>query len=269
MADDVKTVFSENVAEIAANAFLTENVGLDLFMGADIESVLSARAQVIYQDVEDSDYSGAAISFRQQNFVVLNTWQPLRARYYSAAHELWHLALQAELFGPENKKIMAQVQLPLFDMERAADHFAAAVMMPKEAMLATWSKYVGLQPSPDKQVAQAGIVRIANISSMPYVAVARRLKELGLLLSKSLVKLSESDWRDYVRHSNFPPSSLDQAVHFKKFAGMAELINQLVTKQQITLTKAASLAAHTEPQLAVDLLNRRQEQVDRLSEDNV
>ena len=39
MADDVKTVFSENIAEIAANAFLTENFGLDIFMGADIESV--------------------------------------------------------------------------------------------------------------------------------------------------------------------------------------------------------------------------------------
>jgi len=268
MVNDAAMVFSENIAEIAANAFLKDNFGLDIFIGADIESVLSERAQIIYQDIDDPKYSGAAVSFRHKNFIVLNTCQSLRARYYSAAHELWHLALKAELFGSESKKISAQVQLPLFDSERAADHFAAAVMMPKEAMQVTWSKYVGLQSAPDRQTAQAAVIRIANMSSMPYVAVARRLKELGLLLNKNLTKLSENDWVDYVQHSSFPPSSLDRAVRFKKFTGLAELVTKLAEKQQLTLADGASLLARVDPELAADFLDRRQEQIDRFSEES-
>ncbi|MCE6030392.1 ImmA/IrrE family metallo-endopeptidase [Lactiplantibacillus pentosus] len=255
---------AESVAENIASTFLTNYFGSDIFIGADIERILAEQANIIYQDVADPKYSGAAVSYKGTHFIALNTHQTLRARYASAAHELWHLGLDTNLFGDSHSKALKITTTPDFDTERAADHFAAAVMMPKDAIIRTWYKYVHNYSKPNRQLAQTAIIRVANVSSMPYEAVARRLSELDLLLSTSLVRLTEDEWQAIVSASSFPPSPLDQVVPFKKFSHYSTVVNQLVDHQQLSLLEAAQLLTYADPTVAKNFLERRQALVNKL-----
>ncbi|WBS98842.1 ImmA/IrrE family metallo-endopeptidase [Lacticaseibacillus paracasei] len=254
---------SESVAEDLAGTFLTTYFGSDIFISSDIERILAEKVNVIYQDIDDAKYSGAFISYKGAHFIALNTHQTPRARYYSAAHELWHLVMGSDLFGAENKQYKELIALPGFDTERAADHFAAAIMMPKDAMIKTWNQFVSNQAEPTVAVAQNAIVRIANVSSMPYEAVTRRLSELGLLLDTRLAKLTDTEWQDFVNHSSFPPSPLDKVEPFKKFSRLTQIVNALVDKKQLSLVEAAQLTTYADPTAATDYLNKRQEIIDR------
>lgn len=60
-----------------------------------------------------------------KHIIAINTNQPLRVRYYSAAHELWHLQFESGQIAIGEKQI---------DQERAADHFAAVVMLPSNLL---------------------------------------------------------------------------------------------------------------------------------------
>ena len=65
-------------------------------------------------------------SFKGKAYLhAINTNQPLRVRYYSAAHELWHLRTESGEIAIGEKQI---------DQERAADHFAAVVMLPSNLL---------------------------------------------------------------------------------------------------------------------------------------
>ena len=57
------TFLSESVAEDLAETFLINYFGCDLFIIADIERVLAEQVNIGYQDFDDSNYSGAAISY--------------------------------------------------------------------------------------------------------------------------------------------------------------------------------------------------------------
>lgn len=262
--------YSESVAENAASTFLTNHFGSDIFIGADIEQIIEETTNLIYQDIDDSDYSGASITYRGQHFIVINTHQSLRSRYYSAAHELWHLAMGTDLLGSESKQFQDQASLPNFDTERAADHFAAAIMLPKEAMINTWNKYVKNKAEPNVEVAKQAVIRIANVSSMPYTAVARRLEELNLLLSTQLVKWEEKNWLEYLLSSHFPPSALDQKGNntFDKFSHFSKVVDRLVSDQQLSLMDAARLLTHSDPSRATYYLDERKKIVAQLEEDS-
>lgn len=48
---------------------------------------------LVYKNIEDGAFFGAAVTHQSgDKFVVLNTHHPLRTRYFTAAHELWHLS---------------------------------------------------------------------------------------------------------------------------------------------------------------------------------
>ncbi|BDZ30476.1 ImmA/IrrE family metallo-endopeptidase [Lactiplantibacillus sp. WILCCON 0030] len=260
--------FSEMVAEYAANSFLIDNVGLDLFIGADIEKFIAQNAQVIYQNIDDANFSGALIHYRGKVFVALNTNQSLRMRYYSAAHEMCHLAFTKSLFGSDSKKLNDMALSASFDEERAADHFAAAVMLPKDAVTKIWDKYVQNQPEPPLTMVKEAVIRIANVSSVPYTAVFRRLTELNLLSNHQLIKWDETHWQTYLAQSDFPPSLLDQKIPFKQFSGLADFVQAMVETHQMTFMEAANLLTDSDPQRALKYLNLRQEQVERLASED-
>ena len=258
------TFLSESVAQDLAETFLSNYFGSDLFISADIERTLAEQVNVIYQDIEDPDYSGAAISYKGVHFIALNTHQTLRNRYYSAAHELWHLVVGSNLFSIDHTKYQKLINLPEFNTERAADHFAAAIMMPRDVMIRTWNRYIQNQASPNADMITDAIIRIANVSSMPYAAVTRRLSELDLLGNKKIAKLTDADWQKLVDNSSFPPSPLDKIEPFKKFSRLTHVVNQLVQQKQLSLLEAAQLTTYADPDTATHYLNKRQELVNHL-----
>ena len=259
---------SEVIADNAADVFLKENVGSDIFIGSDVENLIAKTAQVIYQNIDDPKFLGALINYKDKCFVVLNTHQDLRARYYSAAHEMWHLALEGSMLGRQSEVIKTAATQEDFDNERAADHFAAALMLPEKIVVNTWYKYVQQQEVPNPALAKEAVVRIAEVSSMPYEAVCRRLDELHLLMSRDLLRWTREEWMAYLEQAGFPPSPLDNAANFKQFAGLSSFIKKQVDKGQMTLMEAANFLTNSDPKQAINYLKLRKEKAERqLSED--
>jgi len=254
---------SEAIADNAANAFLEENIGSNIFIGSDIENLISKNAQVIYQDINDPKFFGALINYKDKRFIVLNTHQDLRARYYSAAHEMWHLALASSMFGRQSESIKYIADKEDFNNERAADRFAAALMLPKIIVGNTWHKYVQQQGVPNPKLAKEAVIRIANVSSMPYEAVCRRLNELDLLVSRELLNWHREQWVTYLDQAGFPPSPLDKSSNFKQFADLSAFIKKQVDKKQMTFMEAANFLTNSDPDQAINYLKLRKEKVER------
>lgn len=259
-----QTRFSEKVAEGAAVVFLKENIGSEIFIGADIESLIARNAQVVYQNIDDPSFFGALVVYKGKRFVILNTHQDLRARYYSAAHEMWHLALASAMFGEQSEVIKHSTVAVDFDSERAADHFAAALMLPQATVMNTWNKYVQNQEAPTEQAIKEIVVRIANLAAMPYVAVCRRLSELELPVPRTVVNWNQHKWQLYLKQSAFPPSPLDEAVGFEKFAGLSEFVKKQIDHKQMTLVEAANFLTNADPNQAIQYLKKRKEKINRL-----
>lgn len=124
---------------------------------------------------------------------MLNTYQPLRTRYYTAAHELWHV-MNFEHLLPEQ-----------LDTERAADRFAAALMMPRQIIRLLWPK---LKKTLKESKA---VLVIADMAAVPYEAVARRVNELELPITKELLKLTDAEWKEQRSKFTLPASPFDDA----------------------------------------------------------
>lgn len=246
---------SEMTAESAAMNFLTEYIGDEVFLGSQIEHILAENAYVIYQEVDDTAYFGAALHVADKHLIAINTKQVLRTRYYSAAHELWHLLYESgKVLTPEDVEL---------DQERAADRFAAAVMIPKNLLKNL------LQHSGKEQDAVT-IIGIADMSAVPYVAVVRRIHELGIeiQLPKKIPLDSDDDWIKLRSELGVPPSPLDQSFPFTEFRALTDKVTKLVNAKEITLEVAANLVKHVDPVLSNNYWDERQKMVESLDDED-
>lgn len=221
---------AEKVAEVYAGSFLQEAIGHDIFIGSHIERLLADKVNLIYQYVEDENYFGAAIQHQNgKQFVVLNTFHSLRTRYFTAAHELWHLS-EGSLLQDED-----------FDHERAADRFAAAIMLPKELTKQLWNKF-------KKQDDETAILKIADLADVPYVAVVRRLKELGENVPSK--KITEMEWLEKRSELGFPISSSDYSSKETRFVAYEHAVRENVEKNGLDILTAANKLSKFAPKLA-------------------
>lgn len=238
-----------SVAEKQANHFLASHFGDWIFIGASIEIVVTAQAVVIYQDVADPDYFGATIHTNDISQIAINTHQRLRDRYYSVAHELWHLLVLTNQIPTE--------QVSQLNDERAADHFAATVMLPEMLVKRYWHT---TKQRADFDPALA-IIQLADLSAMPYVAITRRLHELGFRLPAHLQTLTEAEWVAKRELAGLAPSPLDVAQPHIGFAAMKKLVLQKLKQHRLTLEAAATILTHVEPELAASLWVQRRQQL--------
>ena len=243
---------AEKIAEQYAVYFMQGHLGNEFFLGSTIEQILAEKAFIIYQNVDDLSYFGAAIHLLDKHLIAINTAQTLRLRYYSAAHELWHLQFESG-------------DIPLadfnnFDHERAADHFAVSIMLP-EGLVRT------LCYNLDDPIEQL-IIKIADFSAMPYEAVARRMKEIGQKIPKAIIERTEEDWRLLRQALGFPPSPLDRPNPFEQFSAFSKEIQKQVDSNQLTLEMAANLSKHIDPKQAASYWNQRQRLIDDWDSDD-
>lgn len=221
---------AEKVAEVYAASFLQDAIGHDIFIGSHIERLLADKVNLIYQYVEDESYYGAAIQHQNgEKFVVLNTFHSLRTRYFTAAHELWHLS-EGSLMQDGN-----------FDHERAADRFAAAIMLPKELTKQLWNKF-------KKQDDEVAILKIADLADVPYVTVVRRLSELGENVPTK--KMTEMEWLDKRSELGFPISVSDYSSKDTRFVAYENAVKESVEKKGLDMLIAANKLSKFAPKLA-------------------
>ena len=224
MTESIAALFAEQTAAKFLSATPT-NGG---FIGADIERLLAERATVIYRDVADDSYYGALIQLKQQNFAILNTAQPLRQRYYHAAHTLWDL-------------IATSYQSNV----TARTTFTTAIMLPARHTVATWHRLQRKSSSPE-----TALLRLADQTTMPYHVVAQRLAALHLLMPDDLLYRSETDWLAWrTAHHNFP-SALDRPLHMVHFDRLTTDVMRYLEHDQLTTNDAAQLLHNANPDLA-------------------
>ncbi|MDF2650827.1 MAG: hypothetical protein K0Q73_6632 [Paenibacillus sp.] len=235
---------AEKVAEVYAASFLEDAIGHDIFIGSHIERLLSDKVHIIYQFVEDEEYFGAAITHQNgDQFVALNTFHSLRTRYFTAAHELWHLSEGS------------QMQDDAFDHERAADRFAAAIMLPKVLTKQVWHKFKNFYGD------ELAILQIADLSDVPYVTVVRRLNELGENVTSN--KLTELEWLARRNELGLPVSASDRSSPDARFIAYENVVKENVDQNELDILTAANKLSRFSPKLAEqyqhDALTMRQE----------
>ncbi|MEK4854668.1 ImmA/IrrE family metallo-endopeptidase [Paenibacillus sp. FSL M7-0896] len=223
---------SEQMGENFAYEVLTEQIGALTFIGSGVEEKLREHASVIYQNIPDPLFFGATVSFDDDKYVMLNTYQPLRTRYYTAAHELWHV-LNFEQLLPQQ-----------LDVERAADRFAAALMMPRQIIRLVWPKLKKKFKEPK------AILMIADMASVPYEAVARRVNELELPISTEVLKLTDTEWKEQRSASSLPTSPFDEAYIEESFERYTNVVASVLEQGKLSSLEAANLLAHIAPEQA-------------------
>lgn len=235
---------AEAIAEAFAADFLEETTGATIFIGSHIERILASKAKIIYQYVEDPKYFGAAISHHSgDHFIALNTFHPLRIRYFTAAHELWHLSEASQLQDED------------FDHERAADRFAAAIMLPKAITKDLWPKFKKLYE------AKEALIHLADLSEAPYETVVRRLKELDM--SVSGMNFSEDEWKSERKRLDLPESALDFSQRIERFVAYEHVLEEAIGKKSIGPLLASNKLAKYNSQLARTL---QEQEVERIKE---
>lgn len=223
---------AEKTAEAFAASFLNDTFGYDLFLGSQIERILGEKVQLIYKIIDDDSFYGAAITHEVgEKFVVLNTTHALRMRYFTAAHELWHLSEASKM------------QRDDFDHERAADRFAASLMLPKPLIKSLWKKF-------KKQLnEEQAILYIADLSAVPYKAVERRIKEIDEVIK---VCHTEEEWKILRETYGLPLSPLDMPILENKFTAYKKQVQLHIQKGLDPLTasnKLVGFAPHISEQL--------------------
>lgn len=225
---------SEQVGEAFAGQFLTDHFGAEIFIGPGIELKLQEISHVIFQDVPDNEYFGATVNVdSEQVFVAINTRQPLRIRYFTVAHEFWHLLGYKEVISEE------------IDHERAADRFAAAVMMPASLVRLLWGR---LKQDFGEEKA---IIMIADMAAAPYEAVARRILELKLSKSRRLIAIKEKEWISLRKAHHLANSPLDEPFPIKSFSKYESVIAEAVEKRLLNKAEASGKLAQISPETAI------------------
>lgn len=243
-------IIVDAVAENLAQAFLDGYLGFNMFIGGDIEQVLANKTNIIYRDIDDPAVFGAAITYKNKHFVMLNTHQMLRVRYYTAARELWHLATFQSIFGSDNQAVIDLAQNRDLDLTGASDHFAKTLMLPKAAVKRAWSQYVDNEQAPSLELVQNAIIRIADLAAMPYDIVVSRLDELGLLFDKKLLKWTFIEWQACRATSAFVRTPLDEAIPFNKFPRLSNIVTFMQAQKSLGAIEAAELLANADPEKA-------------------
>ncbi len=232
---------TDRVGEAFALQVLSEHFGAEIFIGASVELKVEELASVVYKQMQDPAFYGATVTIERDNrkYVVLNTDQALRLRYFTAAHELWHVL-----------DIHSMVKDDI-DQERAADRFAAALMLPESLV-----RSIGRSIQGDQEDVKRVVIRLADISSAPYVAVAKRLVELNLTKNQSLSDYSEEAWLTIRKELNIVESPLDRPLAINQFSDYEKRLERQVENGAINHLDLSKKLAQLSPLKAAEHAER-------------
>lgn len=211
-----------NQAEMLADQYLKDLGMINEFTGPALESIVKQQGiELMYKYIKDSDFYGFAAKGKGHRFIGINTFHTVRTRVFDIAHELWHLYDRKEEYVDTSNYSQSEA-------ERAADHFAASLLLPNvkvESLYKNYKKEGWDEPSI--------LFVIADLSYCPYLTVYWRLKELELPVSQIDIALkavpSGSDTenrfillRENEGLTNSPLDKSDQLTDFPSLRQLAE-----------------------------------------------
>lgn len=161
-------------------------------IGVQILSILGRYARVIYYPLgKDAPWGFTRISGSRNDsalekpFVAINTSIPVDCQVFAAAHELYHIwyeqnpdILPSDLLDENNKETN----------EKKANRFAAEFLV-DEVMLRQEIEIYKI-----KKITIKSVLQMADLFTVPYQAMVKRLNETGLIGKEETKKLlSESN----------------------------------------------------------------------------
>ncbi|MCZ0936095.1 MAG: XRE family transcriptional regulator [Gemmatimonadetes bacterium] len=167
---------------------------------AKLRSAMESRASILVLEVDTPlGVSGAASRVPGLSCVLVNRNDPARRRNFDLAHELFHL-LTWDTMPPERTE---NVSVPRtgkgWRVERLAENFAAAVLMPEKILRRRWKR-----PSGETGTHQR-INEIADDFRVSGTACKWRLHNAGLLSRSDLAEIDDRRLVANGRSTDAPP----------------------------------------------------------------
>lgn len=153
---------------------------------ATLRPAMESRASILVLEVDTPPgVSGAASRVPGQNCVLVSRRDPERRRNFDLAHELFHL-LTWDTMPPERTE---NVDVPRtgkgWRVERLAENFAAAVLMPGKILRRKWKRQCGETDTHQR------INEIADDFRVSGTACKWRLANAGLLAKSDLAEIDD------------------------------------------------------------------------------
>ena len=170
---------------------------------ATLRSAMERHASILVLDIDAPDgVSGAASRVPGLNCVLVNRRDPERWRNFDLAHELFHV-LTWDTMPPDRAE---DVDVPSagkgWRVERLAENFAAAVLMPEAILRQRWE-----QQSGEADIHQR-INEIAEGVRVSGVACKWRLHTLGVLKRSDLAEIDDRCLATNGHSPDVPPEVL-------------------------------------------------------------
>lgn len=171
----------KNAQQLAAEIAATYNP--DKLAPFPYENILETHddLSIVYTSLDDKNISGVILLKDDAYFILINTLKHTNRQNFTLGHELGHYFLHKHLLKENSDSLVDSDEYlenngVLYDMdeaerdtiEREANQFASALLMPESLVRDAWS-------------ATNNIVRLAQIFQVSVVAVSKRLTELKLV----------------------------------------------------------------------------------------
>lgn len=160
----------------AAVIFL-EELSVTDFIGPMIEEIVKLKGiHLIYDTINDPNASGFSSQKKNEKFIFINSNFNERLQKFTIAHEIYHL--DDNIIQFEKAK----------EDERAADHFAANLLLPEKIVFDKQRMLKNLEYD-EIEV----FFKLSDLAQVPYETLYKRYKELSLSVSKI-----DKEWKKIV-----------------------------------------------------------------------
>lgn len=173
------------IVELYAHQKLSEYGKLNDIIGSQIFSILSRHSTVLYYPLDDEDIWGFVENTASKNFVCINTSIDYDKQIFVAAHELYHILCREtdeELTLAKNLEDVLLSHDQISTDELKANRFAAAFLIDagllRQEMLSLGIAY--------QDISVHDILKLANLFTVPYKTMVRRLFEINAINNDSL-----------------------------------------------------------------------------------
>lgn len=237
----------ELVAEIE-NAVKKVRVDYDMVNQVpkeDIFALLEKLCTVLYYPLDNRNINGIhtrrTITNGMEDFVYINTSNPIEKQIYSAAHELGHI-------WKVDKIVSEKIDIKPYDTEDIINRFAAELLMPKEIFKMVFAQklhvlgYDGKNISITRDNLMRVIVYLMNEFMVPYKAIVLRLEELHFISEEVITYLDnlEEEHADFI-HSFIKEGQYDRLGKTTKRKSMNNLVEMINYAEQLGIYSARKL----------------------------
>lgn len=203
------------VSEKLASEFLAKIAMKNDFIGSGLETIVQKQGiNLMFKSIEDTHFFGMSASGKGAKFIGINTMHNKRIQTFTLAHEFWHFFNEITHYS-------------IKEDERAADHFAASLLLPEQKVRTIYSMY---KKSGWSEISILFI--IADYSQCPYETVYKRFQELHLKNEMITKLLKQVVMKDEIGNRNLDAEVEKKFIMLRSYQN-TQPISRLDIKEEV------------------------------------